>query len=228
AQAQRDSRKTAKRKISLSASFQYQNVPHRLDIKSYGLSFEYFVIDSLAYSENNREGFSRPMHYSISFSGPIYYGRGSNSTDYIHLPVGGSVLLVYLAYAYLVGQGSESHFTAAPNSNDNNSVLYGLPIERALLFLITENVNFNFAVSDRFMLSPYLSLFAVDIAVNKNESVTTGQKQIGNLWSVGAGLNIKTFLAERLAVVPYISYKYFFLSGERKGYSTEMHLAYNF
>ena len=102
----------------------------------------------------------------------------------------------------------------------------GFSAANVLLFLITESVNFNFGVSDKFTLSPYLSLFAVDIAINKNESVETDQKQIGNLWSVGAGLNIKTFLTERLAIVPYISYKYFFLSGEQKGSSTGIHLAY--
>lgn len=80
---------TLAKKSILSASFQYQNLPDLWDINYYGLNMEIY------------------LNKHLSYSGSLYFGKGSDNLYYAHFPLAGVVLMLP---AFLAMAGIETIF----------------------------------------------------------------------------------------------------------------------
>jgi hypothetical protein len=183
-----------KNKAVISASIQYQNLPDYWHITYYGGSAE-FIFD-----------------WKLGLSGSIYYGKGSDNRNYIHLPVGG--IMAFLIVAGL-NQLSESD-----------------PVDFWKEFgplILVENIHYNIPVNDKILISPYVSLFGLDAGIETNSQPGVG------LLSYGVGINVNVLLFKRMMVSSFVSVKYFsvsnsddFGSGSQFGYTANINLGYVF
>ncbi|MCH7677431.1 hypothetical protein IH879_21130 [candidate division KSB1 bacterium] len=123
AQGEPDSTVTLAKKAIVSASFQHRSLPDIWDINYFGLTGEIYLDDY------------------FSYSGSIYFGKGSDNLYYGHFPAAGGVLLLpFVILYYSTGIATEIH-----------------PLTW-LKLLMLENIYYNIDASNKVMISPYLTL----------------------------------------------------------------------
>ena len=186
AQIPQDSTDMFKGRAVLAAAFRYQNIPHEWDIPFYGFAFEYYVSDR------------------FSISAPFYYGKGSDDLAYVHLPVGG--ILLILTNQFL---------------RDIFFELGGLFKLSVVKYLFTENLHYNIRQSDRFILSPYFSFMGLDASEcygPDHDSVA----MLGN----GFGLQFRWLPSSHLTLRTGLELKYLYVMGDE--HRSENKFGYNF
>jgi hypothetical protein len=199
---------TLAKKSILSASFQYQNLPDRWDINYYGLNLEIF------------------LNEHVSFSGSLYFGKGSDNLYYGHFPVAGAVLLfpVVLAKA-----GIEAMF---PGFFENVETS-GDWAKAWLKILLLENLNYNVRIGNKIIIAPYWHLLGAE--GEAREAGKGSETSDVVILTTGAGINLRFFLTERFTLNPNLNIKRFFTwgrasfgDGNYTGYAFGINLGYVF
>ncbi len=203
AQGEPDSTFILAKKAIVSASFQHRSLPDIWDINYFGLTGEIYLDD----------------HFS--YSGSLYFGKGSDNLYYGHFPLAGGVLLLpFVVLYYSTGIATEIH-----------------PLTW-LKLLMLENIYYNIDASKKVMISPYLTLLGADGEVHEGDGepnqFESMADSVGVILSSGVGINIKVFLTERFVIASNLSLKRFFLfdtafgKGSHNGYTFGIKLGYVF
>ena len=204
AQGEPDSTVTLARKAIVSASFQHRSLPDIWDINYFGLTGEIYLDDY------------------FSYSGSLYFGKGSDNLSYVHFPLAGGVLLLpFVILYYSTGIATEIH-----------------PLTWFKLLML-ENVYYNIDAGNKVVIAPYLTLLGADGEEHEGDGEGDRFKSMADnvslILSSGVGINIKVFLTERFAIASNLSVKRFFAVGEttfvkgnHNGYTFGIKLGYVF
>lgn len=172
--------------FNLHSSFQYRELPGHWNVSYFGLTGETY------------------MNTPLGISGSIYYGKGSNNINYLHLPPLGVGL-----------------FTVS-------SLILG-PEPEYLIFLMFENIHYNIPYKKGVILSPYINILGADFgeADEAGEghvllSSGTGlfiKTILGRHLILSSDFSVKYFL---------VSGKSNFGSRNQSGFTAGMNLGYRF
>jgi hypothetical protein len=172
--------------FNLYASVQYREIPDQWHVTYYGLTGESY------------------MNTPLGVSGSIFYGRGSNNQDYLHLPPLGVGLFAVFSTIFK-------------------------PQPEFLIFLMFENLHYNIPYRKNVVLSPYLNLLGMDLSGSSDGE--TGHVLINS--GIGVTfkfiLSRHVILNSDTSIKYFwISNKESFGSGNQAGYSLGINLGYQF
>ena len=171
--------------VFLYGSYQYLTLPDHWNINYYGLSAEVKASEI------------------IGLSGSILYGKGSNNTSFLHVPVTGALACLVVS-------------VFDPNIEN-------------LLLLFLEKVQYNHSIKEVIFLSPYWSIVGADLAAGRDgkEGYTLFSSGVGINAKVISSKRI--VLSSDFSLKYFIvGDKIQFGSGNQFGFSAGINLGYMF
>ena len=184
-----------------SGSIQYQNIPGVWDITYFGVTAEFF-------------------HFkSVSLSGPIYFGKGSDNVSYLHFPAAGLFMMLPLVVLEWIvpGIGDAIVKDSIPST-----------FSAVASVLLLENLRFNIRVGEKVRIFPYLNLLGAELS-------GSGEEGGGVTLNTGAGLRAARIIKEQWLLSFDVSYRRFFVweesnfgKGSYNGYALSLSFGYIF
>ncbi len=141
-------------------STQYRKIPGHLDFKYLGLTCEVF------------------FGKHVSYSGSLYYGKGSDNHYYFHIPIAGTLLLVPLL------------------------IIDFVPLKEIPYILLFEDLHFNIYANDKVIISPTINVRGGEIgdaassgwfAVESSGVGINVKVLLTKNWTLGSNLSYRYF-----------------------------------
>ena len=151
----------------LQAGFQYRSMPNTWEVPYYGITLEV------------------PITEQFGLSGSVFFGEGSNGTDYLHLPVPGFFLFLII----------NTVFGFEPST---------------FQFLMVEDFHYYHRINDNLWLSPYLNVLGADLGDIKGGKYED-KGHILLTW--GPGISLRT-IYKRFTLAADVGVKHFIIDGK--------------
>ena len=127
-----------------------------------------------------------PITKKFGLSGSLLYGRGSNNTGYLHLPVPGVLLFIGLSTIF----GPEAGF---------------------LQTLVVEDVHYYHWINEKLVVSPYLNILGADLAESTGGEYDDKSHTI---LSWGPGVSVRIIPAKHFTVAADFGIKHYIVKGK--------------